>query len=184
MRYAPFAHEAALGRLSEALPQRRLFFALWCQEALWVRGGEFLLSRLSPTDRNALLTAREAMWIETFGGPSANAMPEISRVVGGFEVDPDDYWGAARCASDLSGLMVETARADDLTATAVQSGMLVLDHLYDFLQERFDAESCMTSPVLLAEVSRQLVMIDSLLVGPPSAEMRSAGRPSSLFSWD
>ena len=181
-RYAPSEHRATLGRLSEAPAPRRLFFALWCQEALWLRGGRVLLARFSAQDAKALVDAREAMWREALGGPFAAVRADVLRVLQDFSVHEDDFSGEVRCASDLADLLELTAQETGWTEAAIRAGIVTVHQIFYFLQEIAADKDSDSSPLVLREVSRQSVMIDALLQGPPTPEMRHSGREVSLFA--
>lgn len=182
MRYDVSAHRASLARLAEVPAQRQLFFALWCQESLWPHGGGFILDQLSPSDRAVLESAREALWREALGGPPAQCGSDVTRVLENVHFDEDDFTESARCAIALVGLLELTATGEEPLRAAVESGVDTIDRIFFHLQEVARDEDSPSSPLVLNELRRQIVMVDSLLGGAPTVAMRRVGRDGSLFA--
>jgi len=182
MRYDVSAHRASLARLAEVPAQRQLFFALWCQESLWPHGGGFILDQLSPSDRAVLEGAREALWREALGGPPAQCGSDVASVLESVHFDEDDYTESARCAIALVDLLELTASGQEPLKAAVESGVDTVGRIFAHLQEELTSyEDSESSPLVLREVDRQLVMVDSLLNDSPTVTMRRFGREASLF---
>lgn len=180
MRYDPTKHRATLQRLREVPDDRKLFFALWCQDPLWQRGGAALFSYLSKKSQAVVQDARKALWEQSLGGPKAKMGSQLAEALTEFQVEDDDYFGRVRCASALADLLEACAKQNDLSTTAISSGMILVAELDAYLQE-IGVKDTLSTPLILEEVDRQFVMLDHLLESAPTTGLRGSSRPRDLF---
>ncbi len=168
-------------KLAEAIPSRRLFFALWCLDALWSRGGAYLLGTRTAAQSTDLQRAREQLWLQALDGADAKVSEIVEAALQDFDVHEDDFSGAPHCASSIADLLTAASKQDNPTNTAIDAGLCVINQIYFFLQEQtiedYDYD---TSPAVTAEFKRQLVMIDTLRSNIRVSTIKTIRAPSAF----
>lgn len=179
--YSPSSHRAALARLDQTPATHRLFFALWCIDPLWRDCSETLLSRIPKSQRNTVTETWNGLWLQALGGAPCPSGREAKEALSHFQLQEDEYGGELGCASDLATLLERLASPENLTQTAIDSAITLIDNIYTSLQSTETKQRLLTSQPLTSEAQTQLVMIDYLLEAAPSAELLEAARPRQLL---
>jgi hypothetical protein len=168
-RYDRATHEQAVMRLADAPEARRLFFALWCQKPLWDRFGSSLEDTMSRSDKETIWECTDLLWEQALGGAKADVKERVLAALhqNPEEVDEDTYRNEEQ--TRIAELFIETANQTNLTRAAVSSATLLLGALDSVGWHRGFDHGVWAS--VLAEVDRQLVLIDLLLEQDPDDDM-------------
>lgn len=176
MRFRAFEHQKAVdARLEQLDPKRRLFFGLWCLDALWQLFGDYLPQLIDKDGVSVLVQARQQLLVEATGGMEAGCGPAVSFALRNIVGDPEGsefmedepFSGVLRLADVLQGLATGKPSAPRQAAFAV----------IDSISQYIDFRSPQSTQMLGEEAARQLMMIDRLLSTPkPEPSLLREGR--------
>lgn len=167
--------------IKKAPPTSQLFFAMWCQDALWSLFGEALKKKVGAAAWWAIEEQRRRLWAQALGAPSSH-VDELA----GIDWDELDFDDAIESDCGLMLLIgaFQASLGSEMMEAATSSGEAVVESMLHHLNLNGAEDRHLTSRFVLAEIERQVVMVDRLLEGPPAPSMKHTGRESSLFEVD
>jgi uncharacterized protein YyaL (SSP411 family) len=156
-----------------------LWFALWCQEALWPLFRLFFQKAFDSRAWELQNAVHEALWREASSGLKTKIDSEaLSAVVD--QVEFEDLSSEASAVIRLVDLLGAVATGNRLEA-AIQSSEAVIESLLRHLDEHGSDVRNGSPPAVLAELERQVVIVDELLAGRAPADLRHQRQALSLF---